>query len=108
MKTLLCWVVMGMVGMVGMVGAVDKPEPHLFYSPSGKIRLELTQKLPKEFRLCATGKEFEFCSPWQHPKTRVVEIELAIPANTPDGEYGLFYDDHKTRIELHHTFRVER
>jgi hypothetical protein len=82
--------------------------PHLSYSPGDKMRLELGDKLPKKFRLCAEGEKFRFCSPWIVPKTRTVDVDLAIPLDTPNAEYNLMYEDGKQEINLRHHFTVEK
>jgi hypothetical protein len=84
-------------------------EPHLFYRPDGTMRLRLTPVVPKEFRLCAVGNKFTFCSEWRHPKSREVEVDIAIPRDTPNGEYKLFYEDRKhRRVDLRDHFQVEK
>jgi hypothetical protein len=92
--------------MIGVALSRTFDEPHLFYSPSGKLRLELTQVLPKKFQLCAKGKKFQFCSPWVTPKSRTVEVDLEIPLDTPNGEYHVFYEDGKHEVDLKHQFNV--
>jgi len=95
--------------MIGMMLA-DEPLPHLSYGPNDTVRLELgdVKNLPKEIRLCAVGVKYDFCSPWIHPKSRTVEIDMKIPIDTPDGDYSLFYEDHKRKVDLHNHFVVER
>ena len=82
--------------------------PHLFYNPDGTVRLQLSKVLPAKMRLCAVGKKFTFCSPWIVPTTDTVDVDLKIPANTPDGDYGVFYEDEKKRVDLKNHFQVEK
>lgn len=108
MKFRLCIVVALFFG--SLVAVADESrlnEPHLAYGPNDTIKLVLAKVLPKKCRLCAQGSKFRFCSSWVTPKTREIEVDLAIPDNTPSGDYGLFYEDEKSKVDLKNHFLVE-
>jgi hypothetical protein len=107
MKIRLSLVILLLTSVACADKQISRSEPHLFYDPDGTMKLEVTADL-KDFRICAVGPKFTFCTPWQHPKSRIVQIEQKIPKETPEDDYRLFYEDSKRSIDLHHGFRVEK